>query len=86
MTYYPSHPPIYYSVRTAVRILFWGAIGTATIYLLFLFSFFGNDYDPCPIEFAPNFTYTTTEWYPSMDCDIPSNIDMDLRGNWWWAS
>ena len=83
---YTTHPPIYYTVRSIVRFTFWGIIGTIGIYLCFTLMASANAYNPCPIELNRDFTYTTTEWYPTMDCDLPENVELDLRGNWWWAS
>lgn len=80
------HPPVYYTVRSIVRFFFWGTIGTALIYGVMLMTFSANAYNPCPINLHSNFTYSTTEWYPTMKCDMPENVEVDLQGNWWWAS
>lgn len=87
MTYIKcTHPPIYYTVRTCVRFVFWGSIATLAIWAVMLIGVKANAYNPCPINLHSNFTYSTTEWYPTMECDMPENVEVDLQGNWWWAS
>ena len=87
MTYRTTqHPPHYYTIRSIVRFIFWGGISTLVIWVALIGMAQANDYNPCPIQFQSDFTYTTSDWYPSMDCDLPENVELDLRGNWWWAS
>lgn len=87
MTYMKyTHPPIYYTIRTLVRTVFWGGLATLSIYGLMHWASSANAYNPCPIKLHSNFTYSTTEWYPTMECDMPENVEVDLQGNWWWAS
>lgn len=80
------HPPIYYTIRSFVRTIFWGGLATFSIYGAMHLTASANDYNPCPINLHSDFTYSTSEWYPTMECDMPENVEVDLQGNWWWAS
>lgn len=81
----PLHPPIYYMIRSVVRLVFWASLFGGIMYLTVELGF-REPTDPCPITFNTDFTYTTTQWYPGMQCSLPRNIAVDANGNWWWAN
>lgn len=80
MTYYTKN-----TIRGMIIGLYWIAMAVA---LLLAISWAMTDTTAidCPITFHRNFTYSTTDWYPSMDCVMPDNVSVDTRGNWWWTS
>lgn len=84
MTTTTYHPPIYYSVRTVVRWVFWSL---AMWGLLLTLSWVSNlgDKPECPITLNDDFTYTANKTFVLGECYAGHNITLNGNNTWEWT-
>ena len=89
MTTQQYPPPIYYTIRTGVRTVFWTILATIFIWSFIMIFSGGKLGATCPIELNADYTYTvtsnSTDWLAGYNCDLPENVEIDDWGNWWWS-
>lgn len=79
--------PIYYTIRTLVRVTVWGgvtALGVGLVVLLISSSKESNK-ATCDISLNPDFTWA---WNgiaaPLTDCSPPEGVVINVDGSWGW--
>ena len=79
-----AHPPIYYTVRTFVRVAVWGGLTVALCALaVWVGSALANDPDPCPVRITPRGWETTTGLPVDLSgCRHPVGIRLHPGGSW----
>lgn len=87
-TTYTQHPPIYYTVRSCVRWLFWTVLGFAIFAGLVRLSdaIYLRNADPvCNVNVARDFTWTWNGTaVPLTECRSPEDIVLNQNGTWEW--
>jgi hypothetical protein len=83
-----KHAPIYYTIRTAVRVAFWGGLASAT--LLGLVELTDDDRPDCNITINANFTWEVGDYkarygdQPVTECYIDPMYVLHDDGRWSW--
>lgn len=75
------HPPIYYKVRTVVRVAFWGSIAFAAF--AGLMELTDDDRPPCVADVHIDFTWDG----PAQDlslCRHPDGMVLEFDRTWRW--
>lgn len=89
-TTYQQHPPIYYTVRSAVRWVFWTTFATVLLGGLMVgldaISRINSDPKPvCDITVNRDFTWNwNSVAIPLTDCSAPEDIVVNSDGTWEW--
>lgn len=83
-----THPPVYYTIRTAVRTLVWG--GLAFGLLAGTVSLLADDTPSCDITIV---SASPALWAPNSDtpvdvseCVAPAYMILNQDGSWDWVS
>lgn len=87
-TTYRQHPPIYYTIRTCVRWLFWTTVATAILsgVMVTLDYFQYRNADPvCDVTVNRDFTWKWNGTPVALsECRAPSDIVLNDDGRWDW--
>lgn len=83
-----NRTPLYYLIRTAVRVLFWGAVSVLlALGLGSLAELIGNNDNPCRITLNRNFTWQPETGFTTVDaCDHPTNVILNDNYTWEWEN
>lgn len=79
-----KHPPIYYTVRTAVRTLFWGGLALGAF--VTVVEALDDDRPPCDITIV-----SPTRWEANdapvnvSECVAPAYVVLNQDGTWDWV-
>lgn len=82
------HPPIYYTVRTAVRFTFWTGVaaGTFATASWIVDKAYEDDRPACPVSVEVDFTWERTgEPFTLAECRPPTGIVLENDGTWRWS-
>lgn len=84
-TYYRRpHPPVYYTVRTFVRCVFWTLVMFGFIMVASWISRLGSQ-PKCPIVLNSDFTYTVVSPFDLTECSAGPNVTLQDNGRWEWT-
>lgn len=81
------HPPIYYTVRSVVRVVFW-----TTIYFLVVLGLstglkaMENEPNECQVNLFRDFTWSPIGSVDLFSCQHPTNIILLSDGTWIWEN
>jgi len=85
MTYYRKpHPPIYYKIRTVVRVGFWGSVAVGVTSFASWFAQL-DDKPECPITLNSDFTYDTHSEFDPTKCSAGHNVTLIDDHHWGWT-
>jgi len=80
-----THPPIYYTIRTAVRTLVWGGFALVTFGLLVEAT--DDDRPSCDIAITSPATWEAKGAPVDVsECVAPANMVLNQDGTWEWVS
>ena len=81
------HPPIYYTVRTAVRFTFWSSLvlGTVIIGRWIVNRAYDDGRPACPVVVNRDFTWSRVgDPFHLAECRPPTGIVLERDGTWRW--
>jgi hypothetical protein len=81
------HPPIYYTVRTVVRAVFWSGMALAALLMAtwIVDQAYADDRPACPVEVNKDFTWRRTgDPFVLAECRQPQGIVLERDGTWRW--
>lgn len=86
MTYYRKpHPPIYYKIRTFVRVAFWSSVVIGLTTFASWFSQLG-DKPECPVILNSDFTYQKLADFDPTECTAGYNVTLLEDFRWIWTN
>jgi hypothetical protein len=83
-----AHPPIYYTVRTFVRVVVWGGLFVALcVFAVWAGSALADSPDTCPVRVTPSgWVATTPDPIDLGGCAHPPGVRLLPGGAWEWAT
>jgi hypothetical protein len=81
----PTHPPIYYKVRSVVRFCFWtGLIAGLMVISSWITGL--NNKPECPVTLNFDFTYTAHADFDPNECTAGHNVSLLDGYRWGWTN